>query len=189
MHVRVARWCAAKMLRHQEPRITFVSILACDVARMQAGYPARHVVGQIATSTWWVFSSDLLILAGLLRWRTGPAHAARIDSHPGRFAAASFIAAALGVAIDRSQVGQFPIMATVRAGRSTSGLDYLVYLPDGYYRSLERWPLILTLHGRGEAGDDIGLVRRQGLPLRVEEQGGVPFVIVAPQSSDWAWNV
>jgi hypothetical protein len=169
--------------------ITFVSILAYDLARMLAGYPARHVVGQIATSTWWVFLSDLLILAGLLRWRTGPAHAARIDSHPGRFAAASFIAAALGVAIDRSQVGQFPIMATVRAGRSTSGLDYLVYLPDGYYRSLERWPLILTLHGRGEAGDDIGLVRRQGLPLRVEEQGGVPFVIVAPQSSDWAWNV
>jgi dienelactone hydrolase len=169
--------------------ITFVSLLAYDVARMQAGYPARHVVGQIATSTWWVFLSDLLILAGLLRWRTGPAHAARIVSHPGRFAAASFIAAALGVAIDRSQVGQFPIIATVRAGRSTSGLDYLVYLPDGYYRSFARWPVILTLHGRGEAGLDIGLVRRQGLPLRIEKKGGLPFVIVAPLSSDWAWNV
>jgi dienelactone hydrolase len=169
--------------------IAFVSLLAYDVARMQAGYPARHVVGQIATSTWWVFLSDLLILAGLLRWRTGPAHAARIVSHPGRFAAASFIAAALGVAIDRSQVGQFPIIATVRAGRSTSGLDHLVYLPDGYYRSFARWPVILTLHGRGEAGLDIGLVRRQGLPLRIEKKEGLPFVIVAPQSSDWAWNV
>jgi dienelactone hydrolase len=166
-----------------------VSILAYDVARMLAGYPVRHVVGQIATSTWWVISSDLLILAGLLWWRTGPAHAPRIDSHPGRFAAASFIAAALGVAIDRSQVGQFPIIATVRAGRSASGLDYLVYLPDRYYRSFERCPLILTLHGRGEAGVDIGLVRRQGLPRRVEAKGGLPFVIVAPPSSDWAWNV
>jgi pimeloyl-ACP methyl ester carboxylesterase len=168
---------------------SFVIILAYDVARMLAGYPGRHIVGQIATSTWSVFSSDLLILAGLLRWRTGPAHAARIGSHPERFAAASFLAAALGVAIDWSQVGQFPIIATVRAGRSTSGLDYLVYLPDGYYRSLERWPLILTLHGRGEAGDDLGLVRRQGLPLRVEEQGGLPFVIIAPLSSGWAWDV
>jgi dienelactone hydrolase len=169
--------------------ITFVSILAYDVARMMAGCPARHVVGQIATWTWWVFLSDLLILAGLLRWRTGSAHVARIDSHPRPVAAALVVAAALGVAIDRSQVGQFPIIATVRAGRSTSGLDYLVYLPEHYYRSLRRWPLILTLHGRGEAGDDIGLVRRQGLPLRVEEQAGLPFVIVAPQSSDWAWNV
>ena len=169
--------------------ITFVSILAYDVARMLGGYSARHVVGQIATCTWWVFSSDLLILAGLLRWRTGPAHAARIDSYPGRFAAASFIAAAIGVAIDRSQVGQFPIIAMVRANRSTSGLDYLVYLPDGYYRSLERWPLILTLDGRGEAGLDIGFVRRQGLPRRIEENGGLPFVTVAPLSSDWAWNV
>jgi hypothetical protein len=45
------------------------------------------------------------------------------------------------------------------------------------------------LHRRGEAGDDIDLVRRQGLPLRVEKKGGLPFVIVAPQSSDRAWNV
>jgi hypothetical protein len=48
---------------------------------------------------------------------------------------AALIAAALGIAIDRSKVGQFPIIATVRAGTSESGLDYLVYVPDGYYRS------------------------------------------------------
>ena len=99
------------------------------------------------------------------------------------------MAAVFGVAIDRSQVGQFPIIATVRAGRTSSGLDYLVYLPDGYYRSWGRWPLILTLHGRGEAGDDIGLVRGQGLPRRVEAGARLPFVIVAPQSSAWSWDV
>ena len=164
-------------------------------------WPLRYALAGILASTWRGCGGSLRavrptpwpgarrLLSGLLRWRTGPAHAARIDSHPRRVAAASLVAAAVGVAIDRSQVGQFPIIATVRAGRSTSGLDYLVYLPDGYYRSLERWPLILTLHGRGEAGLDIGLVRRQGLPLRIEEKGGLPFVIVAPLSSDWAWNV
>jgi predicted peptidase len=62
-------------------------------------------------------------------------------------------------------------------------------LPDSYHRTCGRWPLILTLHGRGEAGDDIGLVRSQGLPRRVEESGGLPFVIVAPQSPGWAWDV
>ncbi len=164
-------------------------LLAYDLTRMAAGYPARHGFGQVAVRSWWVLISDLLIVAGLLRWRTEPEQTARMGSHPGRWAVALLIAMAIGIAIDRTQVGQFPIVATVRSSRSSSGLDYLVYLPDGYYRSLGRWPLILTLHGRGEAGDDIDLVRRQGLPLRVEAKGGLPFVIVAPQSSDWAWNV
>ncbi len=145
--------------------------------------------GRVAVGSWWVLFSDLLILVGLLRWRTAPKPTARLGSHPGRLAVSLLVAGAIGIAIDRSQLGQFPIIATVWAGRSSSGLDYLVYLPDGYYRSSGRWPLILTLHGRGESGDDSDLVRRQGLPRRVEEKGGLPFVIVAPQSPDWAWNV
>jgi dienelactone hydrolase len=95
----------------------------------------------------------------------------------------------VGVAIDRSQIGQFPIVVNVPSGRSSAGFDYLVYVPDGYYRSLRRWPLILTLHGGGEVGDDLDRVRGQGLPLRVEEKGGLPFVIVAPQSPGLGWDV
>ncbi len=49
--------------------------------------------------------------------------------------------------------------------------------------------MILALHGRGESGDDINLVRRQGLPKRVEESGGLPFVVVAPQISEWLWQI
>src|SRR5262249_40524275 len=113
----------------------------------------------------------------------------RMVPRPGRLVGAALIAAALGIAIDRSQVGQYPIIATTRAGRSNSGLDYLVYLPDGYSRTRARWPLILTLHGRGDSGDDIGLVRAQGLPRRVEAEGRLPFVIVAPQSPGWGWDV
>lgn len=160
------------------------SLLAYDLTSLVAGFPSRHGFGQIVVGPSWVLFSDLLIVAGLLRWRANPK-----KIHPGRVTAVLVLAAAFGVAIDRSQFGQFPIVATARAGRSASGLDYLVYLPDGYYRSVGHWPLILTLHGRGEAGNNIELVRRQGLPLRVEEKGGLPFVIVAPQSSDWAWNV
>jgi Dienelactone hydrolase family len=166
-----------------------VGLLAHDLALAVSGRPPRAVFGRIVVGSAWVLLCDLLILAGLLRWRTATIDAAQTASHPGRLAIALLVAMALGVAIDRSQVGQFPIIATVRAGRTSSGLDSLVYLPDGYYRSLRRWPLILTLHGRGESGEDLDLVRRQGLPLRVEATGGLPFIIVAPQSPDWLWNI
>jgi dienelactone hydrolase len=164
-------------------------ILVYDLARAAAGYPARHVFGRIVAGHWWVLFSDSIILAGLLLWRSASEGPAWRGFDVRRLAAGLILGVALGLSIEWTQVGQFPIVAMVRAGRSYSGLDYLVYLPDGYYRSRGRWPLILTLHGRGEASDDIGLVRSQGLPRRVEEEGGLPFVIVAPQSPGWGWDV
>jgi dienelactone hydrolase len=145
--------------------------------------------GRIAVGPEWAIPGALLSVAGLVGWRPARETAGRVGSHPGRSVAALIIAAVLGVAIDRSGFGQFPIIATARAGLTCSGLDYLVYLPAGYYRSWGRWPLILTLHGRGEAGDDVAQVRGQGLPRRVEERSGLPFIIVAPQSPGWGWDV
>jgi predicted peptidase len=47
----------------------------------------------------------------------------------------------------------------------TLRLQYLLHLPpDARTTSNARWPLILFLHGRGESGDDIEAVRREGLP-------------------------
>lgn len=110
-------------------------ILTYDLSRALAGYPTREVFGRVVAGPWWVRLGDLLIFAGLLRWRPAPKARAEVDSHPGRLTLSLLIAGAIGVAIDRSQVGQFPIIATARSGRTSSGLDYLVYLPDGYYRS------------------------------------------------------
>jgi predicted esterase len=168
---------------------TFGGLLAYDLTRALAGGTVHPWFGRVAIGPTWVLLSDLLIVAGLLRWRTAAQAATHARSQPGRSVAALLMAGLLGVAIDRSQVGQFPIVVTVRAGRTSSKLDYLVYLPEGYYRSLRRWPMILTLHGRGEAGDDISQVRGQGLPWRMERGEGLPFVIVAPQSPDWTWDV
>ena len=43
-------------------------------------------------------------------------------------------------------------------------LRYLLHLPPGYWtESGRRWPLVLFLHGRGERGADINLVRKYGL--------------------------
>jgi pimeloyl-ACP methyl ester carboxylesterase len=167
----------------------FAGILVYDLAQATAGHAPRPVFGRIVAGSGWVIVSDLVIIAGLLAWRSEWKAESSGATHAGRFAEALFVALALGVAIDRSQVGQFPIVATARAGRTGSGLDSLVYLPRGYYWSFRRWPLILTLHGRGEAGNDLDVLRHQGLSRVVEARGGLPFIVVAPQSSEWLWNV
>ena len=169
--------------------VAFGGILAFDLATAIAGHTPQPVFGRVSVDSWWILPCDLVLLAALLWWRWAPRGEVRAYPHAGRWAAASLAAMALGLALERSQVGQYPIVATVRAGRTASGLDSLVYLPDGYYRSLRRWPVILALHGRGESGEDIDLVRRQGLPRRVEGTRGLPFIVVAPQSPDWLWDV
>jgi len=65
--------------------------------------------------------------------------------------------------------------------RGRVSLRYLLYLPRQYHqRPRFRWPLMLFLHGAGERGDDIALVRRHGPPKLVEERP-LPFVILSPQ--------
>lgn len=60
-------------------------------------------------------------------------------------------------------------------------LDYLRYLPPDYDKDpAKKWPLILFLHGAGERGDDLNLIKKHGLPKVVEERD-IPFVMVAPQ--------
>lgn len=60
-------------------------------------------------------------------------------------------------------------------------LRHLLYLPPRYHqRPCLRWPLMLFLHGAGERGDDLDLVRKHGPPKLVEERP-LPFVILSPQ--------
>jgi poly(3-hydroxybutyrate) depolymerase len=169
----------------------FMGILAYDVVATIASYSPRHGFARVAVGPGWILFSDLIIVFALFRWRPASCRAARIDSHPWRLAGTALIAVVVGVAVDWSQVGQFPIMATAWSGGASSsqGLDYLVYLPEGYYRSLGRWPLIFALHGSGATGRDIERVRREGLPRHVEAEGGLPFIVVAPQNPRGGWEV
>jgi len=51
----------------------------------------------------------------------------------------------------------------------TASLRYLLYLPKGYGEKKEqKWPLILFLHGAGERGDNLGVVKKHGPPKLVE---------------------
>jgi len=59
-------------------------------------------------------------------------------------------------------------------------LSYLLFLPEGHGAS-ESWPLMLFLHGMGERGNDLEMVKKHGPPRIVEQQPEFRFVVVSPQ--------
>ncbi len=59
-------------------------------------------------------------------------------------------------------------------------MKYLVYLPQGY-DDKAAWPLALFLHGSGERGDDLAMVKKHGLPKLIEAGRQFPFIVVSPQ--------
>lgn len=64
--------------------------------------------------------------------------------------------------------------------RESGGSRYLLHLPASY-ETRSDWPLILFLHGGGERGRDLDLVKREGLPRMLETLPDFPFVVVSPQ--------
>jgi predicted peptidase len=59
-------------------------------------------------------------------------------------------------------------------------MGYLLYLPKDYEKQ-ESWPLLLFLHGSGERGDDLELVKKHGPPKLIAEGKDFPFIAVSPQ--------
>jgi len=62
-------------------------------------------------------------------------------------------------------------------------LAYLLYLPDNYEQNaIEKWPLILFLHGSGERGTDVWKVAAHGPPKIITNNPvAFPFIMIAPQ--------
>ncbi len=62
------------------------------------------------------------------------------------------------------------------------GYPYLLHLPRGYAASgRERWPLMVFLHGSGERGDQIDIVKVHGPPRVVGDDPALPFIVISPQ--------
>ena len=68
-------------------------------------------------------------------------------------------------------------------------LNYLLHLPGNYHdKGKDRWPLILFLHGIGERGDSLNLVKIHGIPKIVDKDKSFPFITISPQCPlirDW----
>src|SRR5262249_42214248 len=63
-------------------------------------------------------------------------------------------------------------------------INYLLFLPQDYGKSEQRWPLIFFLHGAGERGTDVSKVAAHGPPKRVREHPEFPFIVLSPQCPD-----
>jgi predicted peptidase len=73
----------------------------------------------------------------------------------------------------------------------TLSARYLLYLPKEYGKdAAAKWPLILFLHGAGESGDNLEVVKKHGPPKLVAEGKELPFIVVSPQCPSRAegWN-
>ena len=76
--------------------------------------------------------------------------------------------------------------------------NYLLYLPKGYEESDQQWPMIFFLHGAGERGDNLDLVKVHGPPKIVNSErtygrtlgqtlGNFDFIVVSPQCPSGEW--
>jgi len=70
-------------------------------------------------------------------------------------------------------------------------LNYYLYYPEGYEtRAVEKFPLLLFLHGGGESGDTLTAIKKNGPPKLIVSGKQFPFLILAPQNPNrnkW-WN-
>lgn len=98
------------------------------------------------------------------------------------------VIAAWAIAVGRSY-------AEVKTGEQNSAqlntqvqvqLGYLLYLPKDYEKK-ESWPLMLFLHGAGERGDDLELVKKHGPPKLIAAGKEFPFIVVSPQCPKGKW--
>ena len=66
--------------------------------------------------------------------------------------------------------------------------DYLLFLPADYGKDpAKKWPTILFLHGAGERGSDVNLVKVHGPPKIVEQKKDFPFIVISPQCPAGGW--
>ena len=59
-------------------------------------------------------------------------------------------------------------------------MDYLLYLPEDY-DGVKKFPVIFFLHGTGERGKNLDLVKKHGVSKIAEAKPNFPFIVVSPQ--------
>jgi len=57
---------------------------------------------------------------------------------------------------------------------------FITYLPDNYPTTLDKFPLIIFLHGAPQRGNDISVLKEEALPKELENGMKIPFIVVAP---------
>jgi len=84
-----------------------------------------------------------------------------------------------------------PVMAQQKEKKLkvTGEISYLISTPKDYSESGNPTPLLLFLHGAGERGNDLSMIKKWGPPKIIENGGELPFIVVSPQCPEKQfWN-
>ncbi len=73
----------------------------------------------------------------------------------------------------------------------TAKMHFLSYFPEGYDKDTDKkWPLLIFLHGAGERGTDLNLVKKWGPPKMIAQGKDLPLIVVSPQCPENSyWNL
>ncbi len=66
-------------------------------------------------------------------------------------------------------------------------LKYWLHLPKGYRETGKPWPVVLFLHGAGERGSNLNLVKKNGIPKLAAAGQDFPFIAISPQCPAHSW--
>ena len=85
--------------------------------------------------------------------------------------------------------GNQTVVTFEKSIETTLKLNYLLSLPEGYEDTdkAKKWPLVIFLHGAGERGDNLDVVKKHGPPKLVEAGREFPFILVSPQCPKDGW--
>lgn len=166
--------------------VVFTAALFFNIVEVGAHRPPSHGLGRIVISPWWLIGAEFLTVF-VLKFDRTPS----FEIRPLWLIGMAFIGSGVGFLADQLQYGQTPIVGEFHpvADYVRASHNYLVYLPNGYYRSQETWPLLLFLHDIDAVGQDVSLVKGAGLPRLIETGKNIPFIVLAPQSNGRGWNI
>jgi predicted peptidase len=97
-----------------------------------------------------------------------------------------FLGCASTKTVTRPQIDQQPHSFAKQIAK-TVRVNSLLFLPKDYAKDKRSWPMMVFLHGAGEMGDNLELVKRNGPPKIVEEQKDFPFILLSPQCPQGEW--
>lgn len=101
----------------------------------------------------------------------------------------SLLIVSLSGALSAATPGQQSEGSFLAAIQKPIAYDYLIYLPKDYSGRGEKRPLLLFLHGAGERGDNLELVKKHGPPKLIDQGKDFPFIVVSPQCpKDEHWD-
>ena len=126
----------------------------------------------------------LAFARSLLPWRSGPALIGGMK-FPLLSAAVAFLLLARAGAQLALEPQSFESEVTIKVG-----YHYLLTLPEGYDADpAKKWPLLVFLHGAGERGSDLNLLKKHGPPKLIAAGHKFEAVVVCPQvPTGDSWN-